>query len=120
MHSPRAMRIVIRNIGPMGRMVKGETPYDQATFARHAKDLAAAAQLDLPAGFPEDSNEGDDTSARSDIWMDWENFLEKYEALKKASSELAQTAAGGNLEAVKPKFSALGKACKSCHDAFKD
>ena len=114
------MSIFKWNMGPMAKMVKGEAPYDQVAFARHAKDLAAAAQLDLLSGFPEDSNEGDDTSARSDIWMDWDSFLEKYGALKKASSELAQTADGGNLEAVKPKFGALGKSCKSCHDAFKD
>ena len=114
------MGILKWNMGPMGKMVKGEMPYDQAAFARHAKDLAAAAHLDLLAGFPEDSNEGDDTSARSDIWMDWDGFAEKYEALKKASSELAQTSAGGDLEAIKPKFGALGKSCKSCHDAFKD
>lgn len=108
------------NIGPMGKMVKGELPYDQAAFTRHAGDLAAAAHLDLLAGFPEGSDEGDDTDARSDIWMDWEGFVKKYEALKKASSELAETASGGDLEAIKPKFGALGKACKSCHDAFKD
>ena len=114
------MSILKWNIGPMGAMVKGKVPYDQAAFARHAKDLAAAAHLDLLAGFPEDSNEGDDTSARIDIWMDWEGFTEKYEALKKASSELAETASGGDLEAIKPKFGALGKTCKSCHDAFKD
>ena len=108
------------NIGPMGKMVKGEMPYDPTVFAHHAKDLAAATHLDLLPGFPEDSDEGEDTAARSDIWMDWEGFVEKYGALKKASTELAETASGGDLEAIKPKFGALGKACKSCHDAFKD
>ena len=114
------MTVLKWNIGPMGKMVKGEMPYDQASFTRHANDLAAAAHLDLLPGFPEDSDEGEDTAARSDIWMDWEGFEEKYGTLKKASSELAETASSGDLEAIKPKFGALGKACKSCHDAFKD
>lgn len=114
------MTVLKWNIGPMGKMVKGETPFDKAAFARHAKDLNAAAHLDLLPGFPEDSDEGEDTAARSDIWMEWEDFVEKYRTLKKAASELAETASSGGLEAIKPKFGAVGKACKSCHDAFKD
>ena len=113
------MTILKWNMGPMGKMVKGEMPYDEAAFTRHAQDLATTAHLDLPAGFPEGSEEGD-TDARIDIWMDWEGFMEKYEALKKASAELARTAATGSMEAIKPKFVDLGKTCKSCHDAFKD
>jgi cytochrome c556 len=106
------------NMGPMGDMVDGEIPYDKETFARHARDLAAAAHLDLLAGFPEGSDEGE-TDALPDIWLDWAGFQEKYQALKRATAELSD-AAGGDLEAVKPKVATVGKACKSCHRAFKD
>jgi len=114
------MSILKWNMGPMGAMVKGEVPYDEAAFARHAADLNAAAHLDLLSGFPEGSDQGDDTGARIDIWLDWEGFRNKHESFKTATAELAETAKTGDLNAIKGKFGAVGKGCKSCHDAFKD
>jgi cytochrome c556 len=109
------------NMGAMGAVLKGDKPYERESFKRQAQDLATAAHLDLLAGFPEGSDEGEDTEARSDIWMDWEGFQARYSDLKNATRELAETAAGsGGLEAIGPKFSAVGKTCKGCHDAFKD
>jgi cytochrome c556 len=49
------MNVFAYNVTSMGDMVKGKTAFDAAAFGRHAKDLAAAAQLDVLAGFPEDS-----------------------------------------------------------------
>ena len=115
------MNVLKWNMGAMGAVLKGKQPYDQQQFKRYAQDLASAAHLDLLSGFPEGSDEGEDTSARMDIWMNWEDFEAKFADLKKASQELAQTAAGsGGLEAIGPKFGAVGKTCKGCHDAFKD
>ncbi len=115
------MTVLKWNMGAMGAVLKGERPYDRDQFKRHAQDLAGAAHLDLLAGFPEGSDEGEDTDARMDIWMDWKGFEEKYADLKTASRDLAETAAGsGGLQAIGPKFGAVGKACKACHDSFKD
>ncbi len=114
------MTIYKWNVSAMAAMVKGDVPYDKDAFARHAADLSAAAHLDLLAGFPEGSDEGEDSSARTDIWMDWAGFKAKYEALTNASAELAEVAKSGELDAIKPRFGAVGKSCKSCHDAFKD
>ncbi len=114
------MTVMKWNMSPMGAMVKGKMAYDRKSFARHARDLAAAARLDLLVGFPEGSDEAEDTSARMDIWMDWEGFDDKYASLKQAATELEDMAGSGDLTAIAPKFSALGKACKACHDAYKD
>ena len=115
------MSIYKWNMGAMGAVLKGEKPYDRDAFKKHAQDLASAAHLDLLAGFPEGSDESDDSSARMDIWMNWDDFEAKYADLKKATQELAQTAAGaGGMQAIGPKFGAVGKSCKGCHDAFKD
>ena len=65
------------NIKPMGDMMKGEVPFDVPAFARHAKDLAAAASVDLLSGFPEESEEGD-TDAKPEVWLDWEDFQKKF------------------------------------------
>ena len=41
------MEVFSWNMKAMGAMMKGEAPYDQAAFARHAGDLAKATSLDL-------------------------------------------------------------------------
>ncbi len=114
-----AMTILSWNMKPMGAMVKGDTPLDAAKFRTYAQDLAATAQLDILAGFPEGSDEGE-TDARSDIWMKWDDFKGKLEALRTASKGLADAAAAADPEKIKPAFAEVGKACKSCHEAYKD
>ncbi len=107
------------NMKPMGAVMKGKLPYQQAAFARHAKDLEAAANLDLLAGFPADS-EGEGSDALPDIWLNMEDFEQKYKDLQTAASALSQAAESGDQAKIKPAFQALGKACKACHKAYKD
>jgi cytochrome c556 len=107
------------NMRPMGAMMKQKVPFNQTAFVRHAKDLEAAAQLDLLAGFPEDS-EGDDSDALPDIWLDFEDFKKKYQDLQLAADKLAEVAESGDQATIKPAFQALGKTCKACHQAYKD
>ncbi len=114
------MTVLEWNMKPMGAMLKGKIPYDKEAFARHARDLSAAARLDLMAGFPEGSDESEDSSARMDIWMDWKGFEDKYANLKQAARELDEVSGSGDRKLIAPKFGALGKTCKACHDAFKD
>jgi cytochrome c556 len=113
------MTVFTWNLRPMGAMAKGKTPYDKALFARHARDLNAAAHLDLLPGFPDGSDEGD-TEARPDIWLDWDGFTEKYAALKQATEALAAAAGGDLTSSVKDKLGKVGDACKSCHRAYRE
>lgn len=112
------MEVMGWNMKQMGAMLKGKKDFDQATFARRARDLNAAAHLDVLAGFPEDSVD-DESDAKDEIWLDWENFTAKLDAMRNKSEALAQAAASGETGAIKPAFSELGKACKSCHKAFR-
>lgn len=113
------MNVYAFNATSMGDMVKGKTAFDRAAFARYAKDLAAAAELDLLAGFPEDSI-NEDSDATDAIWLDWDKFQKRYEAMKEASAKLAQTAPGGDEAAMKEQFGATSRTCKACHDDFKN
>jgi cytochrome c556 len=113
------MTIFQWNMKPMGAMMKGKMPYDPTQFQRHAKDLSAAAKLDLLAGFPEDSV-SDDSDALPDIWLDFEGFKQKYQDLKMAADALEMATQGGDKAAIQSAFGDLGKSCKSCHRAFKD
>lgn len=114
-----AMNVYSWNMKAMGDMMKGKKPYDGEAFARHASDLAAAASLDLLAGFPPESDSGE-TDARADIWFDFEDFTQKLEDLRSASQNLSQVAAGGDKEAMGEALGKTGKSCKACHDSYKD
>ncbi len=113
------MNVFAWNVTSMRDMVKGETAFDAAVFARHAKDLASAAQLELMAAFPEDSI-NDESDAREEIWLDFKKFQDKHQALREQSAKLAEVAAGGDEAAMKEQFGAAAKTCKGCHDDFKD
>ncbi len=114
------MNVMLWNLKHMGAVVKGKAKYDQAAFTRQARDLNAASHLDILPGFPEDSDEGDDTDAKGEIWLDWDNFTAKLDSLRKETSALATTAAGGDFAAIKTQYGKVGKACKSCHKAFRE
>ena len=113
------MNVFSWNLGPMGAMLKEKIPYDQAAFARHARDLASATALDVLSGFPDDSV-SDDSAAMSEIWLDWDDFAAKYDDLKRESSKLAEVAAGGDKAAIGAQFDATRKTCKACHKKYKE
>ncbi|BAO42983.1 c-type cytochrome [Thiolapillus brandeum] len=114
------MNVMLWNLKHMGAVIKGKAKYDRAGFTRQARDLNATAHLDILAGFPEDSDEGEDTDAKGEIWLDWDNFTAKLDSLRKETGALANTAAGGDFAAIKTQFGKVGKACKSCHKAFRE
>lgn len=113
------MNVYAYNVTAMGDMVKGEIDFDAAAFVRHAKDLAAAAQLDVLAGFPEDSI-NDESDANDTVWLDWDKFQAKHRALQEQSAKLAELTAGGEESAMKEQFGKTAKTCKGCHDDFKN
>ena len=114
------MNIIGWNFKHMGAMVKGKTAFDQAAFAAHANELQAAAGFNLLSGFPEDSDDSDETAAKAEIWMDWEDFQQKFKDLQQQAGALAKVAATGDVEAAKNQFGETGKTCKGCHKAYKE
>jgi len=114
------MTVIRWNFKPMGDMLKGKRPFDGAAFARHMQDLESAISMDLLAGFPEDSDEGEDTSAKAEIWMDWEDFEQKFQNLRQQTAELSKAVQSGDRKAIQDRFSEVGKACKVCHKEYKE
>lgn len=110
------MDLVYANFGPIGGMVKGEIPWDDARVAGYGKDLKAIASLNAMRGWPAGS-EGSDSLP--EIWTRMDDFQKKMEAFQAEASKLGDVAASGDREAIKAQFGATGKTCKSCHDDFK-
>jgi cytochrome c556 len=112
------MEVFSWNLSAMGDVVKGEAPYDKAVFARHARDLAHATDLDLLKGFPEDSV-NDESDAKDEIWLQWKEFAAKFRKLQEESAKLAKVSAAGNLEKIKPQFKETAETCKACHKDYR-
>ena len=112
-----AMNVFGWNLGNMGAMVKGKKPYDKAAFEGYARDLAAAARLNVLTGFPDDSV-SDDSDAKDEIWLQWEDFEQKFQAMQAQTAKLAEVASGGELEQIKAQFKETAASCKSCHRKY--
>ena len=105
------------HFGAMGAMVRGKAPYDAAKFKHHAEALAAVAPL-AAEGFVEGSDLGD-TAAKDELWENLADLNKRFDELALAASELA-AASGGDLDAAKAAFGAVGKGCNGCHDNYRE
>ena len=104
-------------MGPLGRMAKGEMPYDQAMFQRNAETLAFLSKLPKDAFIP-GSDKGE-TKAKPEIWSKADKFKAANEAMETETAKLAEMSKGGNLDALKEQVGKVQKTCKSCHEEFK-
>lgn len=112
------MTILNRNMKIMGSMMKGYLPYDAPTFSRLAQDLDATAHLDVLSGFPKGTI-NDESDASNDIWLNIDDFEQKYKDLKVTAKEVSLAAESGDKDKIKPVFLELAKACKDCHKAYR-
>ncbi|MFA9459795.1 c-type cytochrome [Thiohalorhabdus methylotrophus] len=111
--------VIGHNFMPMADMVKGKIDYDAEEFATRAERVAQLARMPLE-GFVEGTAGVAGSEAKPGIWSNWDDFRGKLEDLQKESAKLAKVAGKGDLQAIKPQFMAVGKACKSCHDEYKE
>lgn len=116
-----ALFVMGEQFGRIGAVVKGERPYNKDEVARSA---AIAAQMStLPwegfvTGSDRDKEKGK-TRAKPEIWTDAAKFKSAQEKMEHEISKLAELAKGGDLNAIKAQFGTTGKACKACHDDFR-
>jgi len=111
-------RVIGWNFGPMAAMAKGEKPYDAAAFARHAEIVAFMSKLPLE-GFLPGTDKGE-TKAKPEIWENMDDFKSKLEKMQNEAARLAEVAKGGDFNAVKAQLGETGKACKACHDKYRN
>jgi cytochrome c556 len=91
---------------------------DSDYVANHAKAIANLG-TELHTIFPEGSNvEG--SEALPAIWDEPEKFAEARTKAEEAMAALGEVADGGDMEAIGNAFLNVGKACKGCHDSFRE
>jgi cytochrome c556 len=117
------LRVIALNFGPLGAMAKGEIPFDVELFRTNAARMVTVSRMPLLDYFPDgtDQDAGDvKTRAMPEIWLDMENFENKLETMRQEVAKLAEVAQSGDEAAMKAQVGATGKACKSCHDDFRN
>ncbi|MEW6445452.1 MAG: c-type cytochrome [Pseudomonadota bacterium] len=108
------------NFKPMGAMVKGEKAFDAAAFARMADNVAFMSKLAGEGFIPGSDSKAGETKTKDEAWAKMDDFKSKMADFEKASAELASTAKGGDLKAIKPVFGKVAETCKSCHKAYRE
>ena len=101
----------------IGAMLKGEKAFD-AQAANAALDVWAEAAWDFGKLFPEGSETGFDTEAKSTIWTDRASF-DKALAEFKQQADAAVAANPQTLAELQPAAGAVFKTCKSCHEGYR-
>lgn len=110
--------LVAMNFGPIGAMLKGDMPWDDAKVAAFADNVAGMATVDVGRAFGPGTEKGK-TRAKPEIWEDTDDFLAKYGDFKTAAAGLATAAKSGDKGTIGAAFKKTGGTCKACHDEYK-
>lgn len=113
-------RIMALNLGVLGGMAKGETPYDAEMAEMAAENLELISELHEAPLWPAGSSnmDIDGTRAMPSIWDENEDFLAKWAAFGEAADNLEDVAGDGQA-GLGPAVGAVGKTCGACHDAHR-
>jgi cytochrome c556 len=102
---------------PVGGMLKGEQDFDAAAAMESFRTWAEIAS-EFGMLFPEGSETGFDTEAKSTIWTDREGFDEQLKTFSGAV-DAAIEANPQSLEELKAAAGPVFKSCKSCHEEYR-
>lgn len=109
------MKAVGGTMGGLAAVLKKQAP------ARHAEPLAHTMyELSkvVPHIYPEDSDFGE-TAALPVIWEKPADFKKRIAAFQAAALNLSKVTHDGDMGAFGQAFVVLGKACKGCHENFR-
>lgn len=107
------MDVIGMNTRTLGDMAGGKTAFDAAA-AEAAKAAIAAAAAEIPAKFEPQADDPKST-AKPEVWANWDDFLAKGKALEDAATALDAT----TVEGVQAGMGAIGGTCKDCHSDFR-
>ena len=112
-----AMTLIGKYFGPLGGMAQGKVPYNAQVVQRNAGYLDNLSRMPWD-GF-DASTKGEKSRALPAIWEQSDKFKEAASRLENEAAKLYQVSRSGDEAAVKAQIGAVGKACGSCHDNFR-
>lgn len=113
------MSVIGTHFGRLGAMVQGKVPFDAKAAQANANIVLAMSVLPFSA-FGPGTDMGHDTKAKADIWKDPAKFQAAAKDMQDQVVKLDAAAKTGNLDLIKAAFGDTAKACKNCHDNFRE
>lgn len=101
-------------VGILGGMASGKEAFD-ATKAAEAKAMLIEDAEMIAEVFKEPGAEDPASTAKPEIWTNWDDFLVKAKALGDAAEAIDVASA----ETIGAGMGAIGGACKDCHTTFR-
>jgi len=114
-----ALSVMGTHFGRIGAMVQGKVPYDAKAAIADANIVLVMSKLPYVA-FVEGSDKGGNTKAKPEIWKEMDKFQAAAKDLQEQAVKLDAAAKTGNLDTLKVAFGDTGKACKACHDNYRE
>lgn len=114
-----ALFVMGQHFGPLAAMAQGKIPYDKDAAARNAAVVEFMSKLPWDK-FPAGTEQGGNTKAKPEIWTHLDDFKAKADKMQSEVAKLAQVARGGDFNAFKSQVGEAGKACKACHDDYRN
>jgi cytochrome c556 len=114
-------QVINWNAGRIKASVEGQ--YNKDEVIKSANAIAALANSGLGSLFPAGTETGKgwhDTAVKPALFTDTARVAEVAGNFAKEANELAKVAQTGDAAAVKDQFGKLGRACKACHDDFRN
>jgi cytochrome c556 len=105
-------------MGLVGKMAKGETPYDAKAAAAAMKSIHDHMPKFVTL-FPVGTEKGEKTRAKAAIWENKKDFEDWGKQLQDDTTK-AQEAAAGGLDSFKTALAGVGKTCSGCHDDYRE
>jgi cytochrome c556 len=117
------MTLYAYNLGLLGAMAKGSTPYDAKIATEAAHNLLSVSLMKnstmWPAGSDIDApGLANKTRAKNKIWSNFPEVGEKHQTLTENLTNMSLVA-GDGVEAIRANIGSVGKACKGCHEQFR-
>lgn len=110
------MKAIGGHMGASTQIVRGKVS-PAGHLAMHADALAELTQQ-LTQLFPEGSDFGE-TKAKVEIWENWAKFEEAANNTQRTTAAFAAAVASGDADGIAAAHKDVGKACKGCHEDFR-
>ena len=108
------------DLGTLGGIAKGTTPYDATLATKASSNVAAIGSVISMAQFPAGSEyeKSADSYSLPDIWAKQDDFLAKIVDLNNAADAM-KTASATDAASIGAAMAQLGGACSACHKAYR-
>lgn len=111
-----AFKSFMPTFSKMGKVVKGDEPYDVAQFAQLAEQFSQEARVPFEYFQSDPQGNGD---ALPIIWTQAEQFQAEQAHFFQAVDALNQAAKHGDLAQIKVTYASAAQACQQCHQTYR-